>query len=297
MRRRRIPCLMLAVAPWLLAGAAPAPPWGQDGHRIVGLAAAAKLPLAMPLFFREAQAQLGYLNYEPDRWRSDGMPEVNEAFRYDHYIDLENMQDSALAVQDRFEYLAFMQRSGMAIPERDAGLLPFAIMEHWERLAIAFKQWREQTDPATRGWIEQRIINDAGVLGHFVADAANPHHTTVHHNGWAADRPNPRGFSTERTLHSRFESEYVRAHISVDDVLPLAVAPVHQVAELRPTVLAYIRSSHAQVERLYQLEQQEPFSATTTSVAHKRFTAERLAAGALMLRDLWWSAWLRSAIL
>jgi hypothetical protein len=72
---------------------------------------------------------------------------------------------------------------------------------------------------------------------------------------------------------------------------------VHQVAELRPAVLAYIRSTHAQVERLYQLEQQEPFSATTTSAVHKRFTAERLAAGALMLRDLWWSAWLRSAIL
>jgi hypothetical protein len=127
----------------------------------------------------------------------------------------------------------------MAIPERDAGLLPFAIMEHWERLAIAFKQWREQTDPATWGWIEQRIINDAGVLGHFVADAANPHHTTVHHNGWAADRPNPRGFSTERTLHSA--SRAVRARHITSTTCSARGAPVQVAAA--PAVLAYIRSS------------------------------------------------------
>jgi len=295
-RPHRWPAAVLLLAgPPLPAGPITSPRWGQEGHEIVGLTAVAKLPLAMPAFFRDAPARFAYLNYEPDRWRSEGTPEANEAFRYDHYVDLEVVPDSAWVVQDRFEFLALMQRTGMAMPERDAGLLPFAIMELYERVAIAFRQWRAESDPDRKRWIEQRIVNDAGILGHFVADAANPHHTTVHHNGWAADRPNPRGFSTERTFHARFESEYVRAHLKVDDVLPVAVAPVHQVLELRAGVLAYIRASHGQLERLYELEQQESFGPGTVNAAHKRFTAERLAAGATMLRDLWWSAWLQSA--
>jgi hypothetical protein len=188
-----------------------------------------------------------------------------------------------------------MQRAGMAVPERDGGLLPFAILEMTQRVAIGFRLWRAETDPHRRSWIEQRIIDDAGILGHFVADAANPHHTTVHFNGWAENWPNPHGFTSDRTFHARFESDYVRAHLKLDDVLPLAVAPVHQVADLRAGVLAYIRATHAQLERLYELEQQEPFGPLTAGAAHKRFTAERLAAGAVMLRDLWWSAWLMSA--
>jgi len=261
----------------------------------VGLTAAAKLPMAMPAFFRAARAQLGYLNFEPDRWRSDGMPEVNEAYRYDHYIDLENVPDSALAAQDRYEYYAMLLRTGIALPERDGGFLPFAIMERYERLVIEFRLWRAETEPARRTAIEQRIVNDAGILGHFVADAANPHHATVHFNGWGANWPNPRNFTLDQTFHARFESEFLRSHVKLEDVLPLAVAPVHIVGDLRPAVLTYIRATNGHVERLYELEQQEPFGMNTTGAAHKAFTVERLAAGATMLRDLWWSAWLESA--
>jgi hypothetical protein len=293
MRRRRLLSLLLPATSLLLSGAAPLR-WGPHGHEIVGLTAAAKLPMAMPGFFRTAWAQLGYLNYEPDRWRADGMPEVNEAYRYDHYIDLENVPDSVLAAQDRYEYYALLVRSGMALPERDGGFLPFAIMERYERLVIEFRLWRAETEPQRKAWIEQRIVNDAGILGHFVADAANPHHATVHFNGWGANWPNPRNFTLDQTFHARFESEYLRSHITLEDVLPVAVAPVHTISELRPAVLAYIRTTNDRAERLYELEQQEPFGMTTTGTAHKTFTIERLAAGATMLRDLWWSAWQQS---
>ncbi len=293
MRRRQLLSLLLPATSLLFTGAAPMR-WGPDGHEIVGLAAASKLPMAMPAFFRAARTQLGYLNYEADRWRSDGMPEVNEAYRYDHYIDLENVPDSALAAPDRYEYYAILLRSGMALPERDAGFLPFAIMERYERLVIEFRLWRDAKDPDRKAFIEQRIVNDAGILGHFVADGSNPHHATVHFNGWGANYPNPRHFTLDQTFHARFESEYVKTHVTLDDVLPNAVAPVHTVTDIRPAVLDYIRDTNARVERLYELEQQEPFGPNTTDPAHKTFTVERLAAGATMLRDLWWSAWLRS---
>lgn len=281
----------------LVSAAGSSPPWGAGGHQIVGLTAAVKLPQSMPVFFRDARSQLGYLNYEPDRWRSDDLAEANEAFRYDHYIDLEVIPDSAFAVQDRFEFLAFMQRQGMHTPERDAGILPFTIVELYQRIVIAWGQWRSETDPHVKRFIEQRILNDAGILGHFVADGANPHHTSVHFNGWASDWPNPRGFTTDRTFHARFESEYVHSHITVDDVLPLAVAPVRLVDDVRATVLGYLSGTQAELERLYELEQEEHFGQATTGRAHKRFTSERLATAAVMLRDLWWSAWKQSEAL
>ncbi|HEU0183874.1 MAG TPA: nuclease, partial [Blastocatellia bacterium] len=54
-------------------------------------------------------------------------------------------------------------------------------------------------------------------------------------------------------------------------------------------------SSNALVEQLYILDKQEKFGAETKSPEHKKFVSERLAAGAQMLRDLWWTAWVTSA--
>ena len=53
--------------------------------------------------------------------------------------------------------------------------------------------------------------------------------------------------------------------------------------------------THAEVERLYQLDKAAPFGVDTDSPDSKQFTVTRLAAGATMLRDLWWTAWVTSA--
>ena len=46
---------------------------------------------------------------------------------------------------------------------------------------------------------------------------------------------------------------------------------------------------------LYAIDKRAPFNPETTAPENKRFTAARLAAGATMLRDLWWTAWVTSA--
>jgi hypothetical protein len=46
---------------------------------------------------------------------------------------------------------------------------------------------------------------------------------------------------------------------------------------------------------LYTLDKAEPFGPDTKGAEHKQFTTERLAAGATMLRDLWWTAYVTSA--
>ena len=53
--------------------------------------------------------------------------------------------------------------------------------------------------------------------------------------------------------------------------------------------------THGEVERLYRLDKASPFNGSNTTPANKAFAVERLAAGATMLRDLWWTAWITSA--
>lgn len=285
---------VLLVAGPVAAAMASAALWGSKGHGIVADAAMAGLPSDMPAFFRAAGAQLRYLNPEPDRWRDDDAVVMNDAFRFDHYIDLENVPEGALDAPDRFTYLRTLYDAGLERAEQEAGLLPYRILELQERLTSGFARWRQARSTEERGWIEARIINDAGILGHYVADASQPHHTTIHFNGWAPDAPNPRGFTTSRDFHSRFESAFVNAAVSLEDVRPRVAPGAVILDDVRAAVLDYIMEAHAQVVPLYELEQRYGFApggATPETVA---FAAERLAHGAGMLRSLWYTAWVRS---
>jgi hypothetical protein len=286
--------LLLALLP-AETGASDAPVrWGADGHRMVGEAAARALPGEMPSFFRGAAEQLAYLNPEPDRWREraerDLDPAMDNAHAAEHYINFEPVPANAFQAPHRFAYLDSLRAAGIDTP--GPGLLPWRILEMTQRLRVGFRLWRAATEPAERLWIEQRILNDAGLLGHYVADGSNPHHTSIHHNGWVG--PNPRGYTTERGFHSRFESVYVRHNLRLEDVQGAMGAAPRVFPALRPAVLQYLRTTHSHLERLYQLDAQEAFGPATQGAEHRRFTADRLAAGAEMLRDLWWTAWVTS---
>jgi hypothetical protein len=256
--------------------------------------AAETVPEAMPDFFRAAAAQLSYLNPEPDRWRERGEraldPAMDAAHVSEHYINFEIVPAAAMRAPHRFAFQDSLRAAGVPVP--GPGLLPWRILEMTQRLRVEFRLWRAATDPEERAFIEQRIINDAGILGHYVADASNPHHTSVHHNGWVGE--NPHGYTTDNTFHSRFESVFVREQVRMGDVRAAATAPAVVRDELRNEIFAYVLASHSLLTTLYELEQREPFGPATRSPEHKRFAVSRLAAGAHMLRDLWWTAWVTS---
>jgi hypothetical protein len=271
--------------------------WGPEGHEISGRAAAMKLPKEMPGFMRQSVDQLAYLNFEPDRWRdkaeSNMDKALNSASAPDHFLDLEIVPERARNAVNRYDFVAEMIRAGQK-PSK-AGFLPYRILELFQRLRVDFRLWRAETDPQRRQWIEQRIVNDAGILGHFVSDGANPHHTTIHFNGW--NGYNPQGytrFSRERGIHYRFEEEFVGARVKLNDVTPLVSEKAKIVENPREEIWRYLRDSNALVEQLYILDKKEQFSKDNVAPEHKKFVAARLAAGAQMLRDLWWTAWVTS---
>ena len=185
-----------------------------------------------------------------------------------------------------------LRRSGVA--PNTVGLLPFAIIEQVQRLRIDFRLWRIAPDSTVRAWIEQRIIDDAGILGHYVADGSNPHHTTKHHNGWVGE--NPKGYTTDNRFHGRFESAFVQAHLKAPDVTSYMTHAPQLFPDVRTAVIAYLNTSFGELDRLYALDKATAFQPETATPEQKAFAAARLAAGAEMLRDLWYTAWVTSAV-
>ena len=276
----------------------PTPPrWGSVGHEMAARSATGVLPAAMPTFFRSAADQLVYLDSEPDRWRDFYLREMDQAWSYDHYIHLDNIPNGALDAPDRFNFLRALYDAGLDKPERDGGLLPYRIVEVYQRIVTEWRRWRSEYDVQRRKWIEVRILNDAGILGHYVTDASQPHHTTIHFNGWSAGAPNPEGYTDDRSFHTRFESGFVEAHLTQADVdgQVRQGSPPSVAGAARAAVWTYLEESHTHVAELYRLDRDIGFDpAAPMQVATRDFAARRLAAGADMLAELWWSAWLES---
>jgi hypothetical protein len=203
-----------------------------------------------------------------------------------------------LEAPDRFEFLALLYEAGIQRPQQTVGFLPYRILELYQRLTTGFARWRLASSPEERARIRIRILNDAGILSHYVADGSQPHHTTIHFNGWAEGAPNPQGFTTDRDFHSRFESGFLRAHLTYPLLAPFMDPAPRRLGNVRDAVWDYLRTTNGTVEELYRLEKEHGFDPEAPPHPEAvAFMAERLAAGAGMLASIWWKAWSESASL
>jgi hypothetical protein len=140
--------------------------------------------------------------------------------------------------------------------------------------------------------VEHAVIFYAGWLGHYVADGSQPLHTTIQYNGWVG--PNPNGYTTEHGIHAKFETTYVAQNITPKDFARFVHAP-ERLANPFSDYVAYLRESNRYVEKVYAIEKADGFNGKGSPEAFD-FTTHRLAAGSQMLLNLWYTAWLESAI-
>jgi hypothetical protein len=291
-KSKTIASLGLAVALVVLTA------WGDAGHRMIGEAAAISMPGSTPEFFRKASKQLAYLNPEPDRWKDRTERDIDRALEggtySDHFMDTEMappaVLEAALKAPNRFAYADTLRKAG--VDAADFGYLPFRILELAQAIRVNFRNWRSAPD-SVRPFIEARIIDDAGILGHYVADGANPLHASDQFNGWT--RANPNGYATDKQTHGRFEGGYVAKQIRLADVMAKMDTNARVIPNFREAIIQYLRESNAQVVPLYELDKRSRFDSTTKAPENKAFTTDRLSAGAKMLRDIWWTAWVTSA--
>ncbi len=262
---------------------------------MVNRLAASSLPSDVPEFLRskEAVSLIEYLGPEPDRWRSQAEPELNSAQAPEHFIDLEPADALGPLPHRRFDFLAKVYAAGQN-PSR-IGLQPWEATEVWERLKAALRTYRQlSAEHKSTREVEQAVLFYAGWLGHYVGDASQPLHTTIQYNGWTG--PNPNGYTTDHKIHWQFEGNFVQANEQALDGLarPKVTAPHVIDGDIFDQYVAYIRHTATYVEKVYQLEKAGGFTGAG-SAESREFTADRLAAGASMLRDMIYTAWVDSA--
>jgi len=271
----------------------PAFAWGNEGHRMINRLAATTLPESVPAFLRSepAAAEIEYLGPEPDRWRSRAEPELSAAQAPEHFIDLEPADALGPLPRNRLDFEAKVFAAGQR-PEK-IGLQPWEATEVWERLKAALREYRtlSAAGKSTRE-VEAAAIFYAGWLGHYVGDASQPLHTTIQYNGWTG--PNPNGYTTSHEIHWQFEGPFVAANEHEADVRAKMSDPKVIEGDMFDSYVKYIRQTNTFVEKVYQLEKAGGFVGAG-SAESRAFTAERLAAGASMLRNMILTAWVDSA--
>jgi hypothetical protein len=290
--------------------------WYEPGHRIINQLAIDSLPAGFPSWVREpaVQERIVFLSQEPDRWRRTRELLLQHDNAPDHVIDLDQIAwagiDASALTPFRYEFVAEFLKGRAAHadrfpaidPARDPdhslglpGFLPWAIAEYYAKLQTQFsylKTYERYGNPDEIADARANVVYVMGVMGHFVGDGSQPLHTSIQYNGWVG--PNPNGYTTAHQIHWQFEGPFVDANLREPEVRAKMTPPKAITGDMFDAYVAYLRHSKTYVEKVYQLEKAGGFTGAG-SPESREFTAERLAAGASMLRDMIYTAWLESA--
>ena len=278
--------------------------WGRDGHRLVNRLAAEALPKDVPEFLRSKAAveAMEYYGPEPDNWKSNAELELKLAGEPEHFMDME-WADLAVAgagkelPRKRYDFIRVLAnvaktRTDISFTPEVVGMLPYAADEGYERLKAAMRSYRRLSEAhAETKPVEAEIVFLAGVLGHWAGDGSQPLHTTISYNGWAG--ANPKGYTTDHHVHSLFESDFVKANVKAKDVAALVPEKAVALDDVFTQFVAYLRTSSSKVDETYRIEKAGGLVGAGSPEA-KALVDERLAAGATELRDLIYTAWVRS---
>jgi hypothetical protein len=301
---------MMVLAALLAAPVDECQAWGARGHEWLTFVAIEKLPDNVPAFVRAptATSVIAAMSREPDLAKGAG-PTHDAELSPAHYVRLaddgaaQGIVPLAELPETREQYDTLLRAKGS--DQYKAGYLPYAIVIGWQQVRKDFAYWRALTKaietaatPQERARFEaelrlreQLTLHDIAIFSHFVGDASQPLHVSMHETGWG-DHPNPYGY-TQEDICPYIAGTFVRDNVSRAAVAA-KVAPYTpcncSIWQRTRTLLA---ASLGEVEPLYALHKEGAFAAgQPRGIA---FTAGRLAAGAAAVRDMLVEAWLDSA--
>lgn len=290
--------------------------WDAYGHRTIAYLALKGLPREAPAWLRsqETADRVAFQSNECDRWKGWPRDTLHHINKPDHYLDVELLENFGLTLETiprlRREYVRAMAISKHVHPEmagpydakRDPartqewpGFALHAIDENYAKLQATFNEIRileHLNDPRRATQLRQareNAIFHMGLLAHFVADVAQPLHTTKHHNGWVGDNPN--GYVTERGIHHAIDSAPASLGLTVESLAPLVKYDAEpDAADPWDDVMEYLRRSHALVETVYRLERDGELD----KEPGRKLIEQRVCDAASMLSALFWGAWTSS---
>ena len=265
----------------IAAFAAALPAWWVQGHGTIAEAAVSRLPSDVPAFFRAGGKHLAHMAGDPDRWKNPQAAHLRAAEYADHFLDLEDLEGNTLP-EDRYKAGRLIVKLNK-LPER-VGMLPYAILEHYDRLSCAFKDHRDDPKNET---VHMKCLIYAGVLSHYTGDTSMPLHTTRDYDG----RKGPNGKMVQKGIHAKIDGFPEKFGLTAEEI-SRGLEP-RKIDNVWDHVLKTIQESHKHVERCYQLDKLGGFDNPTPE--SRAFILERCRVGAQFTMDLWYSAWLRSA--
>jgi len=303
------------------------PAWGIRGHTVANLAAVEGIPQDGPAFLRAQKAYIGHLGTIPDTWRSPSEPylRISEDANHGWYTEgfdfipdpPHSRTEFILRVYDEYLKTKTKDRERAKLLNiRYTGLQAYSIMEGYERMKAGMRLYRAvsnqeqpgRADPGTiygtisplfrdPAQVKQMLATDIafymGWVGHYVADAAQPLHNSIHHDGWSG--PDPKGYTRDPNIHGRFESAYVDLiAVTGEDLMKYVPKEPRVLDDVWKAVLDHSIQARDSTEDVYRLDLRGAFVKKDDAEA-RELTYKRLAAGAAFLRDLACTAWVESA--
>ena len=299
--------LATSIAAGLLIAAQPiaAFAWGERGHTAIDRAAVAALPDDGPVFLREYIDFIGASASIPDTWRSASEPFAKIDEDPNHGWFREQSPVMAHPPRSRYAFVLALYREHQRISRtspdaakrvnvRWTGTLPYAAMEGYGRLVSGMRLLRRrQAEGADVRPLQQTCAFYVAWLGHYIGDGAQPLHNSIASDGWRG--PNPKGYTQDRSIHGRFETGYVDAMgLTEQDIVARMPGATRLDGDLFDQVLAFLNRNGDKMEMAYQLDKRGAFADPKDAEA-RQLVYDRTTAGATMLRDMVYRAWLESA--
>lgn len=214
--------------------------WGFWAHRRINRLAVFRLPPEMQYFYKKHIDYLTENAVNPDRRR---YAVVGEAER--HFIDLDVYGDSASSILPKFWSVAVKKMGEDSL--RKHGIVPWYIQTASFQLTEAFKD----KDP-------KRILRISADLGHYIADANVPLHTTRNYNGQ---------LTKQDGIHAFWESRLPELYAVNYDLWIGQATYVNNISEV---VWTAVNRAHTASDSVFLLERQ-----LSESFAHdKKFSYE-----------------------
>jgi hypothetical protein len=259
--------------------------WGFFGHRLLNRLAVYTLPPGMIGFYK---ANIEYLTANATRPDSRRMVVPGEAPK--HFLDVDRYGDSAAYKLPR-TYADAVARYGEDSLLRH-GIVPWNVVSMKNQLTAAFKA--KNTD---------RILSLSADLGHYLADACVPLHTTRNYNGQ---------LTGQRGIHGLWESRLPELLSSDYDLFSGKAQYIE-----RPTdaIWAAVIRSHAAVDSVLLFEKQltaqcaddqkfgyeqrgsqtvRTYSREFSKAYHARLNGQverQLRYAAALIGDFWYTCW------
>lgn len=260
--------------------------WGKRGHETVGSLAARLLAEKHKgsEFLSEHSYDMGFYNNVPDIvWKSN--PETFKKESIQHFMDMEHYKDVKKSDWTHKRENFFKKYPTIA---KGAGRSWWRVQELNNELETITKSLKQKKIEKSEQHARQaKWLLHAGVMGHYIADLAQPLHVTDNYDGQKTD---------QKGIHRWFEEEvvdqlYPSIHLLVYDKALTQWDAFHNKNKSKSVFQLcqeLTKNSQGEIEKLLEIDKKTGRkNLAAASLEYKNLAVDRLALGALYLAEIW----------